>query len=70
MNKPTSRVLFEDRHYVVCLTSIGISIQSKPSGKGKVIQPTHKHYQGYYEGFTGDGYADEKQALARTLYRS
>jgi hypothetical protein len=70
MNKPLSRVLFEDRHYVVCLTRAGISSQDKTTGKGKVMPPSHQHYKGYLEGFEGDGDEHEKHVLAKFLYRS
>ena len=65
-----NKVLFEDAYYVVSLLKCGIVVQSKRGDKGRCLPPTHPQYQGYLDGFEGNGYRDEKQALARSLYRS
>ena len=39
MKKQQSRVLFENRVYVVCITSAGLTVQDKTKGSGKRLAP-------------------------------
>lgn len=54
-----SRVLFKTANYVACVTRAGVSVQSRISGKGKVMPASHPQYRDWLEAL--DGAADEKE---------
>lgn len=49
--KNKSRVLYQDGNYVVCITGAGLSVESKRSGKGKLLRPTSMGYTDWVESF-------------------
>ena len=33
-----SKVIFENQHYIACVTKAGLSVQSKAKGDGKILR--------------------------------
>lgn len=68
-----SYVIFQDAHYVVSVMTKGdkpvsIIVQSTKKQKGKLMLLSHCQFQGYLEGFEGDGDNAEKHALAKAMF--
>ena len=68
MNAQTSRVLFDSGRYVVCVTSAGLSVQSKRSHTGQLMKPEHAQYGAWVTAFESS-YADELENLCRGFLR-
>ena len=64
-----SRVVFQDAHYVVCITRAGLSVQSTRTGKGHVIPHDVPACAAWLENFETALDAVEAHALARAIYQ-
>lgn len=65
-----SRVVFENQHYVVCLTSAGLSVQSKRKGDGKLIPTDHEKFNEWLQAFGESIDAQESNLLAKAVYQT
>ena len=65
-----SRVLFESRTYVVCITTAGLSVQNKNTNNGVNMQPSHKQFNEYLEAFKNIDDMAEGIMLCRSLMRA
>lgn len=60
-----SRIVFENGHYVVCLTRAGLSVQSKRNGDGRLLAD---NFGDWLEAFDTAIDRDEAHMLARAIY--
>lgn len=59
-----SRVLFENQHYIACVTSAGLTVQRKRSGRGLCLPACNARFNEWIEAFeTSD--TEESSALCR-----
>lgn len=65
-----SQILFENQHYVVCVTRPGLTVQSKTKNSGKLIRANNPSFSEWVECFKTaiDGY--ESHALAKAIYQA
>lgn len=65
MKKQQSRVLFENRVYVACITSAGLTVQHKTRGFGKALTPGDEcdNWVSAFDDPNGD--AGEKSCLCK-----
>jgi hypothetical protein len=66
--KKTSRVVFENRNYIVCETRAGLTSQNKRSGYGSLLPVDSNDYEQWIEAFATAMDDIEKNDLARALY--
>lgn len=65
-----SAILFENRHYVVCLTRAGLTVQNKYTETGRRLKQTHAQYADYVQAFRESISEDESAALAGALFHA
>jgi hypothetical protein len=65
-----SRVLFENRDYVICLIKQGLTVQNKSRGKGKCLASTSPQFEEWLAAFETTIDEVESLALAREFYLS
>lgn len=65
-----SRVVFNNQHYMACITRAGLSVQSKKKGNGKLIPLGCKAFSEWLGSFETAADASESNALCRAIYQA
>lgn len=63
-----SKILFENKHYVACLTKAGFSVQSKKTWQGKLIKKDHIQFEDYVNSFENLLDENEGQNICHYFY--
>jgi hypothetical protein len=66
----TSKVIFNNQYYVVCLTQAGILVQSKRKGDGKLLSVNALDFLTWLVAFEEAIDVYESHALAKAIYES
>lgn len=64
----TSKVIFENQHYVVCVTKAGLSVQNKKKGTGKLLLRGTQAFLEWLLAFENADNSSESNELARAIY--
>jgi len=64
-----AKVIFENQHYVACITRAGLSVQSKKKGNGKLLPLASKAFAEWLSSFETAIDASESNALCRAIYQ-
>lgn len=65
-----SKVIFENQHYVACITSAGLSVQSKKKGNGKLLPVGSVAFTEWLGSFETAIDASEFNALCHAIYQA
>jgi hypothetical protein len=63
-----NKILFENAHYVVCVTRAGLSVQNKRNWKGKLVPLASADFNAWVAAFDASIDNSESNALAKAIY--
>jgi hypothetical protein len=65
-----TKIIFENQHYVACVTSAGLSVQSKKKGNGKLLPINCRGFVEWMGSFETAVDASESNSLCRAIYQA